>query len=289
MRARLPDVEGHVDRDGVEIGYEVHGNGAPTLLLLPAWTIVHSRLWKGQVPYLARRHRVVVFDGPGNGRSDRPQDPDPYGHEAVAAAAIDVMDAIGTDAVVLVSLSKGANWSLKLAVDHPEHVLGQVFIAPSVPLAPPSGARARSVDTFYDELEDPQGWEKNNAHYWLRHYEDFAEFFFSQCFPEPHSTKQREDTVGWALETKPEVLLADAMAGMPDRDTVLGWCARVDSPVLVIHGSEDRISPLSRAEALTEATGGELVVLQGSGHIPLARDPVKVNLALRDFVDRVAS
>jgi pimeloyl-ACP methyl ester carboxylesterase/predicted glycosyltransferase len=288
MRARLPDTEGVVRHDGVEIGYEVYGDGAPTFLLLPTWTIVHSRFWKAQVPYLARHHRVVVFDGPGNGRSGRPLDPDPYRPDAVAAAAIAVMDATNTDRAVLASLSKGANWSLKLAADHPGRVLGQVFIGPTVPLTPTTGARARVAETFHQKLDDPQGWEKYNAHHWLTQYEDFAEFFFAQCFSETHSTKQREDAVGWALETSPEVLLADMRAEYPDRDTVLLWCGQVDTPVLVIHGADDRISPLSRGEALAEATGGELVVLEGSGHIPLAREPVKVNRAITAFADRVA-
>jgi len=148
MRARLPDRDGHVDNDGVRIGYEVHGNGIPTLLLMPTWTIIHSRFWKAQVPYLARHHRVVVYDGPGNGRSDRPLDPAAYGVDAHVAGAVAVLDATDTDRAVVVSLSKAVNWSLKLTADHPERVLGQVFIGPSVDLAPRTGARARSVDTF---------------------------------------------------------------------------------------------------------------------------------------------
>ena len=74
MRARYPDDEGFVENNGVKIGYEVFGSGTPTLLLLPTWTIIHSRFWKLQVPYLARHFRVITFDGPGNGRSDRPLD-----------------------------------------------------------------------------------------------------------------------------------------------------------------------------------------------------------------------
>ncbi len=74
MRAREPDTEGFVDRDGVKLGYEVFGGGPLTLLLLPTWTIVHSRFWKAQVPYQSRHAQVVTFDGPGNGRSDRPLD-----------------------------------------------------------------------------------------------------------------------------------------------------------------------------------------------------------------------
>lgn len=289
MRASAPDPEGHVVHDGVKIGYEVHGDGSPTLLLLPTWTIIHSRFWKAQVPYLARHHRVVTFDGPGNGRSERALDPGAYSVEAHLAYALAVLDATRTDRAVVVSLSKAASWSLKLTTTHGDRVLGQVFIGPTIALTRTTGARRKSVETFYDEIDDPQGWEKNNAHYWLHHYEDFAEFFFAECFPEAHSTKQREDTVGWALETSPEILLTDTKAGYADPETVRAWCAQVDSPVLVIHGSDDHISPPSRGEALAAATGGELLLLEGAGHIPLARDPVKVNLALRDFVDRVAS
>lgn len=46
MRARYPDSDGYVDRQGVNIFYEVYGNGDPTVLLLPTWSVVHSRSWK---------------------------------------------------------------------------------------------------------------------------------------------------------------------------------------------------------------------------------------------------
>ncbi|MGH9111991.1 MAG: alpha/beta fold hydrolase [Acidimicrobiales bacterium] len=59
-------------------------------------------------------------------------------------------------------------------------------------------------------------------------------------------------------------------------------------PTLVIHGDDDRISPLARAETLARVIGGELVVLEGSGHLPMTRDPVRVNLLLEEFVERVA-
>ena len=212
MRARHPDSEGFVESGGLSIGYEVFGEGDVTLLLLPTWTIIHSRFWKLQVPYLARHFRVITYDGPGNGRSDRTVDPQTYSLAAQASHAIDVMDETGTDEAVLVSLSMGSMWSLSVAAEHPDRVLGQVFIGPSLPITPPSAARAGIEDAFWAEHVDPQGWEKYNAHYWKTNYQDFAEFFFSECFPEPHSTKQREDCVGWAMETQAEVLVAEATA-----------------------------------------------------------------------------
>ena len=78
MRACQPVADGYVERDGVKVHYELFGAGEPTVLLLPTWSIIHSRHWKMQVPYLARHCRVLTFDGRGNGRSDRPTDPTAY-------------------------------------------------------------------------------------------------------------------------------------------------------------------------------------------------------------------
>ena len=289
MRACEPDIEGYVERDGVKIGYEVFGEGAPTVLLLPTWTIIHSRFWKAQVPYLSRHYRVITFDRPGNGRSDRPLQPDAYTVDAVVNQALAVMEATGTNQVIAVSLSQGAQEALKLAADHPDRVLGAVFIGAGLTLEPDHPERVAAVDHFLEPYPpEPQGWERLNAQYWLDHYEDFVDFFFSECFPEPHSTKQREDCQNWARETTPEVLLADTQDALSP-STVLEWAERVSVPTLVIHGSDDRISPLATAETLAGKTRGQLVVLDGAGHIPLARDPVCVNLLIREFVDRLAA
>ncbi len=286
MRAREPDAEGHVDRDGVKLHYEVFGAGSPTLLLLPAWNVVNARFWKAQVPYLARHFRVVTYDGPGNGRSSRPLDPAPYSYEAQGRSAVAVLDDTGTDRSVLVSLSMGADWALWMAARHPERVLGSVFIGPSVALGEPEVPEGPPFDEPYVSTE---GWAKYNRHYWLDHFEDFLEFFFAQCFSERHSTKQIEDCVGWGLESTPEVLIAMEGAPRPDEATVRGWCAASRCPVLVVHGDKDRISPLRSGRALAEATGGALVVVEGGGHIVLARDPVKVNLLIREFAGALAA
>jgi predicted glycosyltransferase len=45
---------------------------------------------------------------------------------------------------------------------------------------------------------------------------------------------------------------------------------------------------LARSEAIAELTGAELVVIEGGGHVPLARDPVKVNHLIRDFATQFA-
>jgi len=199
-----------------------------------------------------------------------------------ARAADAVLDATGTDRAVLVSLSMGAMWALWLMANRPERVLGSVFIGASVPLGPGYDDRQQPFEEPYTSTE---GWARYNRHYWLDHDRDFLGFFFSRCFTEPHSTKPVADSVGWGLETSPEVLIAESHAPWPEEATLRGWGAAGRCPVLVVHGDDDRCSPLRRGAALAEASGGALVVLGGAGHIPLARDPVKVNLLLREFVE----
>ena len=108
-RARYPDADGYVERDGVRVFYEVYGAGEPTILLLPTWSIIHSRQWKAQIPYLARHHRVVTFDGRGNGRSDRPTASPAYDEREFAADALAVLDATATDQAVLLGLLDAAH------------------------------------------------------------------------------------------------------------------------------------------------------------------------------------
>ncbi len=114
---------------------------------------------------------------------------------------------------MLVGLSRGGRWAVELAAARPERVLGAVLIDPAIALrgpAPPvvdlpvrRGARHH------------EGWAKCNRHYWLRDYRGFLEFFAGQVFPEPHSTKQIEDMVGWGLETTAETLVLTQLGAQP--------------------------------------------------------------------------
>jgi pimeloyl-ACP methyl ester carboxylesterase len=283
-RARYADEDGFVERDGVRVGYEVYGSGEQTVLLLPTWSIIHSRHWKLQIPYLARHDRVVTFDGRVNGRSDRPEGPAAYTVPELAADALAVLDATSTERCVLVGVSCGALWGTLLAAEHPGRVAGAVFIAPPVALAPPHPERA--VHDFERRLDTDEGWAKYNRHYWLEHYAEFLLYFFERCVTEPHSTKLIEDLVGWGLDTDPRTSIdTEHGLALPRIGPFDALCGRVRCPVLVIHGDEDAIRPHAQGAALAAATGGTLVTLRGSGHLPHARDPVKVNLLLRDFLE----
>jgi pimeloyl-ACP methyl ester carboxylesterase len=287
MKARYPDCDGIIVRDGVKIRYERYGQGWPAILLLPTWSLVHSRHWKMQVPYLARHFTVVCFDGRGSGGSGRPADPEAYSDVAFASDALAVMDAAGIESAVLVSVSRGALWALQLCAEHPDRVLGSVYIAPGTPLAPPLEER-RVLQRFGEVFDDPVGWQKYNAHHWKTDYPDFVGFFVGQMFAEPHSTKQIEDVIGWALETDGETLAAaDAGVDGCDAATTRRLAAQLACPVLVLHGTQDAVRSYAEGEALAGCTGGVLVTLAGAGHFPHVRDPVRVNLLIKQFADRV--
>ncbi|QZY28804.1 alpha/beta hydrolase [Nocardioides coralli] len=284
VRAREPDSSGTVVRDGVGLAWEVFGDGDTTLLLMPTWVIVHSRFWKAQVPYLARHFRVVTFDGRGSGRSDRPSGAAAYADREFAADAVAVLDATGTDRAVLVALSAGATHAVHVAARHPDRVLGLFAIGPSCRF----GAYPRDADWDAD-LEDHAGWRTYNRHYWTEGgYDDFLHFFFGQMFAEAHSTKQIEDCIGWGREIDP-VTLVDTVCGRMGTDGAetepLGpLCEQVRCPVTVVHGTDDRVVPASVGEELARRTRGSLVLLEGTGHGPHARQPVKVNHLIREFV-----
>jgi pimeloyl-ACP methyl ester carboxylesterase/predicted glycosyltransferase len=289
-RARYPDVEGFVERDGERLFYEVYGEGPETVFLVPTWSLVHSRHWKMQIAYLARHFRVLSMDGLGNGRSDRCRDPRRYGPVEFARDCLAVMDATGTDRAVMVSLSRGAQFLLELARLAPERVAGAAFIGPMFPYTPSQWSvllSTRLGPLLQRHVHVYRWWGHMSAAHWWQEYPVFAEWFISRCLPEPHSTKAIEDGVGWALETDPETLIATALGEwLRDRRTLRGLARNlrgVDCPVLVVHGDRDKITPPRDGRALARLSGGALEVVKGGGHFPHARKPVQVNLALRDF------
>jgi pimeloyl-ACP methyl ester carboxylesterase/predicted glycosyltransferase len=288
--ARHPDDEGVVERDGVRVHWEAYGDQGPAVLLLPPWSIVHSRVWKAQVAFLARHFRTVTFDGRGNGLTDRPSDAAAYAAAELVQDAVDVLDAAGIASACVVGLSRGAMRALLLADAHAERVDGLFLISPTVPLLTPD-APVTERFWFREGPDRFDAWARKLSPPWLQEHRGFLEFFFEQVYCEPHSTKQREDAVAFGLDSTPQALtltLAEGTSGFADVADVEALCATVRCPVLVVHGTEDRIVPPDRGERVAELTGGDLVRLEGSGHCPQARDPVRVNLLLRDFAQRVA-
>jgi len=288
MRAKLPEQEAFVERDGVKIHYEVYGDGDETLLFMPAFPIGHSRKWKAQLPYFSRRFRCVAYDPRGNGRSDRPESIEAYHPDHMVGDALAILDALAIDQVVVIGLSMGGFLGSVLAAYHPERVLAAVFMNGSFPVKPDYGHM--TAENFNAKYDEPEGWQKFNRHHWQSDYPDFVEFFISNVFTEPHSTKPIEDAIEWGLQTDGETLAKTILARLkPSELYEIGpeMFERIKCPLLLIHGEDDHIQPAGKSEVVAEITGAELVLLPGVGHIPAGRFPAKINILIRDFLNRV--
>ncbi len=317
MRARQPDAEGYVEREGTRLWYEVHGDAATTIMLFPGWTLP-LRAWKAQIPYLARHFRVIAFDPRGTGRSDRPVGPEHYALTEHVADAIAVMDALQSGSVVALSKSRGCQTALALAADHPDRIDAVIAAAPMIPLSPwppydllwsgfeeSSSARrqinalrgsvssfglftrSRDLRHFLRRVNVPEAAARFSRQGIVDDFEGFANWFVTHTIAtDPHSTKQTDDLIGWLMQAGPQAVADSFIADCirepaPARDL----CDRVTCPVLVIHGDRDRATPFEWGVQLAKVTDGKLLVVPGAGHLPGGRYPVVVNLAIREFVD----
>ena len=275
MQARYPDRSGYAESHGVPTYWEQYGDGDRTVLFMPPWQITHSRIFKQQYAYFARYFRVLTYDPPGNGRSGHPAAG--YDLDRCAADALAVLDATGTARASLIAHSRSAWYATILAAEHPERVERLVLIGSALR----DGSLGRD---FHAVRERAEGWEKFNADYWRRNYRDFLDFFYGELYPEPHSTKQFDDGVAWGVETTPEVLIA-TIDERRVRTALPKLLARVQAPTLLVHGTEDRICSFNISERLHAAIAGSVLApFEGSGHAPHARDPVRFNLLVRDFL-----
>jgi pimeloyl-ACP methyl ester carboxylesterase len=286
MRALEPSQTGRLTLAGFEIGFEVFGPAAaPAVLLLSPWQITHGRIWKMQTAYLARHFHVIVFDPAGNGLGERTLDAAAYDYDRMAEQAAGLLDYLDVERAAVIGLSNSCVHGLLLAARFAERVQSLVLIGSVVyvPDWPPAGDPG-----FWQPRATYSGWEKYNANYWREHYADFLDFFFGEVFSEPFSTKLRDDARAWGLETTPEVLIQTERAKYPALP-VTEILARVRCPVLLLHGDDDHICPIANSRSLAAARPDwEFVTLAGAGHGPNARDPVRVNLLIKEFLDRTS-
>ena len=284
MRARYPDVEGVVERDGGRVAYEVYGAGDPPIVFVPPWQIVHLAIWKAQIPDFARRHLVVAWDNRGNGRSDRPTDP--LAHTTRARAG----EPRGGDGRGR-RPRRGARRALVvLRADDP--VRRRASRARPRPRVRLPGVAVRGARSVVAGARSRTGWRTTRAGTRRTSTSGVAttgptsSSSSAEAFSEPHSTKQIEDGVGYGLDTDPESLATTKRAPPTlDLETFTAMCGGIRAPTLVIQGTDDRITDVSQGVGLARAIpGARLELLEGGGHIVHARDPVRVNLLIRDFV-----
>ena len=192
MRAALPHTEGTVDRDGVNLHYEIYGKGEHTIVFVPTWAIIHSRCYKAQVPYFAEHFRVVTYDPRGNGKSDRPDEVEAYSVDRLIDDVSAVMNATDTQKATLFGFSFSSAVAFAAAARLQDRVEAVVSMGAWTPIV--DGLEFRKNVSSDEALEE----SKFTYGYWRKDYPDFCDWFLAQVHSEPHSTKQHEDAVAWA-------------------------------------------------------------------------------------------
>ena len=134
--------------DGNRIHYEDHGKGREAIILIHGWTGDLS-FWRGQIPDLSKRARVIAVDLPGHGQSDKPQIT--YSMELFARAVDAVMQDAGVDRAVLVGHSMGTPVARQFYRKSPQKTLGLVIV--DGPLRP--FFDKKMMDAFIAPLRGP--------------------------------------------------------------------------------------------------------------------------------------
>jgi len=103
--------------DRVRLYYEEHGRGTPLVL---AYGIGgNTKMWDVNVPGLAARHRLILWEPRGHARSDAPADPAKYSFQRWALDLKAVLDHLGLRRAHLGGLSLGAGIVTRFALRFP--------------------------------------------------------------------------------------------------------------------------------------------------------------------------
>jgi 3-oxoadipate enol-lactonase len=253
----------------VTIAYEEHGDGPAVLLVHEG--VADRRMWRGQVPVLARDHRVVAVDLRGFGET-----PNASGLFSHVDDLREVLDELGIERATVVGGSFGAKVALELAVTHPERVERLVLCPPVLPGWEWSERVRRAWQEEDEALEagDLNRATEVNLELWVdgpnrdRDAVD-AEVRELVRTMQRHAFELAEPDPPPEPAPEPAVRLAD-----------------VRVPTLVVVGDEDVEDFLAMAEAaVTEIPNARKVVIEGAAHVVALERPQEFNAALLAFIE----
>ena len=265
--------------------------GGPTIVFVPIDPIVHSRAWKGAGalprPALPGGHHRPARQRPlgpadrGRGvrrrgvrrRHDRRDGP-PRHRPGRAGRALRQRLALADRRRRCTPIGSRA-WSA---------------IAPWVKDAtPPLAYRAEAIARFDDELDPTRAGTRPTGTSGATTGRSTPSSSSARC--SPSRTRPSSARTWSASPARPPprrcCWSTTPPAGPTPSRRPRPCCAASPHPVLVVQGTADRCQPQERMANLAELTGAEHLVLEGAGHLPMARYPVAVNRAVKQFVDRV--
>jgi len=258
--------------NGVDLYYEVHGEGEP-LVLISGYTQDHTS-WAAMLPVFAKKYRTIVLDNRGAGQTVCPDGP--FTIEDMADDVSGLLDTLNIKKAHIIGISMGGIIAQALAIRHPEKVKGLVLCSTGSKGSP----RSKFIlGTLAEELATGK----------IDH-----EFYYKMVFPMLFSNNV------FANRDMFKMIMSRTLASKINPNNVLRQRQAIDvldltallgsikAPTLVVHGNEDILFPIGYGKELaTDIPNAKLVVLEGGNHMAYAEMADKVVPAVMGFLASV--
>ena len=246
-----------LNRDGVELYYEVHGDGPP--LLLTHGYSSSSHMWEGQVAPFSKHYKLITWDMRGHGKTGYPDDQVQYTEAATVADMAAILDAVGAKQAVIGGLSLGGYMSLAFHLAHPERTLALLII---------------DTGPGYKSDAPRDGWNVTA----IRR----AERFEKDGLPPPGSggaetrAAPHRDATGLAKAARGMLTQHDAR--------VMNSLPTIAVPALVLAGADDTPFLAATDYMAAKIPGAKKVIIPGAGHAANIDQPAAFNEAVLGFL-----
>jgi pimeloyl-ACP methyl ester carboxylesterase len=262
------------------IFYAVTGEGPPVLLLHGFGGEIW--MWERQVAALSKRYRLYIPDLLGYGYSDRPKID--YTPSFFIEMIKQFMDQLGVTSASLIGNSMGAGIAWAFALTHPERVDKLVLIDGIPPQVVPA-VRNRLLRGFLAMRHIPLLTYLVVA---LRTRRMVRVALTQAVYHDRLITDavvERQYRIGHIAGTAR--VIASTVRYADEVARYAGALATLRKPTLIIWGEQDELFPVAVGEQLhASIRDSELVVIKGSGHMPMWEKPDETNQAILEFLGR---
>lgn len=246
--------------------------GAP-ILLVHGFAVAGLQTFEPWASEQLRGRSLILPDLLGYGHSERIPAPGPwYSVQGYSDALVQMLDQLGVRQVDLISHSFGGSVALRFALDHPDRVRRIVFISAAIYVEP---SVAEGIVQLPLGIGRAVTWHAFGAGPWSINVLGCRD---RGCqWVELAKIRDTTDTLRAMMSSTREYPAAQQLT----RDL-----PGLKSRPLIIWGRKDNIVPLTQGERLAEATGGRLVIIDNSVHMPHLREPERVGGIVREFLDQ---